>query len=64
MVYDAHWNCKVLIVILKLKVWISLRHGVLNTTLYVIKFVNDFQQVGGFLRVRKFPSPIKLTATI
>jgi hypothetical protein len=28
---------------------------------YVIKFVIDFRQVGGFLR---FPPPIKLTATI
>ena len=28
---------------------------------HVIKFVNDLQQVGGFLR---FPPPIKLTATI
>jgi len=28
---------------------------------YVIKFVNDLRQIGGFLR---FPPPIKLTATI
>jgi hypothetical protein len=28
---------------------------------YVIKFVTDLRQVGGFLR---FPPPIKLTATI
>ena len=31
---------------------------------YVIKFVIDLRQVGGFLRVRLFPPPIKLTATI
>ena len=31
---------------------------------YVIKFVSDFQQVGGFLRVLQFPPPIKLTAMI
>ena len=31
---------------------------------YVIKFVNDLRRVGGFLRVLRFPSPIKLTATI
>jgi len=31
---------------------------------YVIKFVSDLQQVGGFLRVLQFPPPIKLTATI
>ena len=28
---------------------------------YVIKFVSDLRQVGGFLR---FPPPIKLTSTI
>ena len=31
---------------------------------YVIKFVSDLQQVGGFLQVLRFPPPIKLTATI
>ena len=31
---------------------------------YVIKFVSDLRQVGGFLRVLRFPLPIKLTATI
>jgi len=31
---------------------------------YVIKFVNCLRQVGGFLRVFRFPLPIKLTATI
>ena len=31
---------------------------------YVIKFVRDLQQVGGFLRVLWFPPSIKLTATI
>ena len=34
-----------------------------NITMYVIKFVSDFRQVGGFLRVLRFPPPIKLTAT-
>jgi len=29
---------------------------------YVIKFVSDLRQVSGFLRVLRFPSPIKLTA--
>ena len=29
---------------------------------YVIKFVNDLRQVGGFLRVFRFPPPIKLIA--
>jgi hypothetical protein len=31
---------------------------------YVIKFVSDLRQVGGFLRVLLFPPPIKLTATM
>jgi len=30
----------------------------------VIKFVSDLRQVCGFLRVLRFPPPIKLTATI
>jgi len=36
---------------------------VLDTTL-CIKFVSDLRQVGGFLQVLRFPSPMKLTATI
>jgi hypothetical protein len=31
---------------------------------YVIKFVSDLRQVGGFLRILQFPPPIKLTATM
>jgi hypothetical protein len=31
---------------------------------YVIKFVSDLRQVGGFLMVFLFPPPIKLTAMI
>ena len=31
---------------------------------YVIKFVSDLRQVGGFLLVLRFPQSIKLTATI
>jgi hypothetical protein len=31
---------------------------------YLIKFASDLWQVGGFLLVFRFPSPIKLTATI
>ena len=30
---------------------------------YVIKFVIDFRQVGGFLRLLRIPLPLKLTAT-
>ena len=40
---------------------IPLRRGVLDTTLYVIKFVSHLRQVGGFLR---FPLSIKLSGTI
>jgi hypothetical protein len=29
---------------------------------YVKKFVSDLRQVGGFLQILRFPSPIKLTA--
>ena len=39
-------------------------HGeVYSTQLYVIKF-SELRQVGGFLRVFRFPPTIKLTATI
>ncbi len=31
---------------------------------YVIKFVSDVRQVGGFLHVLRFPPPIKLTSMI
>ena len=31
---------------------------------YVLKFVSDLRQVGGFLQVLWFPPPIKLTTTI
>ena len=31
---------------------------------FVIKFVSDLRQVGGFVRLLQFLSPIKLTATI
>jgi hypothetical protein len=38
--------------------------GVYSIQHYVIKFVSDLRQVGGFLRVLRFPPPIKLTVTI
>jgi hypothetical protein len=31
---------------------------------YVIKFVSDLRQVDGFLRVLRFPPPIKLIAMV
>ena len=40
---------------------ILLRPGVRH---YVIKFFSDMRQIGGFLRVLRFPPPIKLTAMI
>jgi len=47
------------------KLWVRTRswRGVLVQH-YVIKFVSDLRQVDGFLRVLRFPPPIKLTATI
>ena len=49
---------------LTLWVGISLRRGVLDTTVYVIKFVSDLRHVDDFLRVLWFPPLIKLTAII
>jgi DNA-directed RNA polymerase subunit RPC12/RpoP len=46
---------------LMLWVRILLKRGVQH---YVIKFVSDLRQVGGFLGSLRFPPPIKLTATI
>ena len=42
-------------------IWNTVHGKVYSIQHYVIKFVNDLQQVGGFLQ---FPPPIKLTATI
>jgi hypothetical protein len=38
----------------------SITTDVVNSNLDVIKFVSDVRQVGGFLRVLRFPAPIKL----
>ena len=38
--------------------------GMYSIQHYVIKFVSDLRQVGGFLRFLRFPPPMKLTATI
>ena len=45
------------------KVRIPLMGEVLDTTVCVI-FINDLWQVGAFLRVLRFPLPIKLIVTI
>ena len=40
-------------------------HGeVFSIQHYVIKFVNDLWQVSGFIRIFRFPPPIKITAMI
>ena len=31
---------------------------------YMMKFVSDLRQIGGFLSVLQFPPPMKVTATI
>jgi hypothetical protein len=44
---------------------VSLVHGeVYSIQHYVIKFANHLGQIEGFLRVLRFPPPMKLTATI
>ena len=49
-----HWSCE-----------FEFRSGeVYSIQHYMIKFVRDLWQVGGFHRVLLFPPPIKLTATI
>ena len=49
-----------------LQMWLEPRswRGLLNATLYAIKFVSDLRQVGGFLQVLRFHPQIKSTTTI
>jgi hypothetical protein len=49
-----HWSCE----------FESRTGEVYSIQHYVIQFVSDLRQVGGFLRVLRFPLSIKLTATI
>jgi hypothetical protein len=42
----------------------SAHGGVYLIPHYVLKFVSDLRQVGGFLKVLRFPPQIKLTTTI
>ena len=44
--------------------WIHVHGEVYSIQHYVITFGSDLRQVGGLLRVLRFPPPIKLTATI
>ena len=39
-------------------------HGEVYNIMWFTKFVSDLRQVGGFLRVLRFPPPIKQTARI
>ena len=41
-----------------------LNNEVYSIQLYVIKFISDLPQFGGFLTILRFSLPIKLTATI
>jgi hypothetical protein len=51
-------------IITKVVSW-NLDHGeVYSIQHYMIKFVCDLWQVGSFLRVLRFPLPLKLTAKI
>jgi len=43
---------------------IPTQRGVLDITLCEKFLLSYLRQVGGFLRIRRFPRPIKLTATI
>ena len=45
-----------------LKLWVQTLFMERCMQHYVIKFVSDLRQVSGFLRVLRFPPPIKLTA--
>jgi hypothetical protein len=52
-----------MVVDLQLPIWNQYLSG-RGVQHYVIKYVSDLRQIGGFLRVLQFPPPIKLTATI
>ena len=38
-------------------------HEIYSIQLYVIKFVSDLREVGGFLRVLRYPPPINVIGT-
>jgi hypothetical protein len=65
----AYLVCVMVVIVWLLDVKLLAESGHFTTNVYsiqhcVIKFVSDFRQVGGFLRVLRFAPPIKLTATI
>ena len=62
------WSYGSLVVWSYLKLLVQSEHIITNVVSshfahYVIKFVRDLRQVGGFLRVLRFPPPIKRTVT-
>ena len=60
---SSYWCSSYRILALIQTVRIPPRRGVLDTTLCE-KFISDLRQVGGCLRVLRFPPPIKLNVTI
>ena len=54
-------RCAIFFYCAKIKKYLSLKCSI---QYYVIKFVSDFRQVGGFFGVLRFPPSIKLKATI
>jgi hypothetical protein len=52
------WSC-----LLPLKLWVSIPLMVYSTQHYIIKFVSNLRQVGGFRRILRLPPPIILTHT-
>jgi hypothetical protein len=49
---------------IKIVSWNPVHGEVYSIQHYVMNFASDLLQVGGFLRVLRFPPPIKLTVTI
>jgi hypothetical protein len=66
MVWELVLQLPVQLVLITTKVVSSnpVRGEVYSMQHYVIKFVSNLPQVGGFLWVLRFPPPRKLTATI
>jgi hypothetical protein len=69
LIYWGHRDCVRMVVGFTTTCAISAYHHSVHGKVYliqhyVIKFVCDLRQVGGFLRVLRFLPPIKLTATI
>ena len=59
--FTINYLCNKCLLTLKLWIWILVMN---RCTRYNIRFFSDLRQVEVFLRVLRFPPPIKLTATI